>query len=243
MGNVYFQISLDGVSGDTNFARNSSDKVVKKILKSIERILEQGMSLEINCVLTKYNTGLFEKMLEYFKDSKNLVIVPRPVRGEPKDTLIFDQEQLKMFKEAVINNYMRYAEILPPKQYLERLVLLMEDGARDWDCYVPFYVLGTNNYGDISTCTCTGELPRIGNAFNDRENICKVFAEAKNYNPSKRYKACSYCITQYEMFNLYTDGLVGRSDMEKMPSFRIPGVMERIDLIKGKLIKLNLVRK
>ena len=38
------------------------------------------MGLEINCVLTKYNTGLFEKMLEYFRGAKNFVIMPRPVR-------------------------------------------------------------------------------------------------------------------------------------------------------------------
>jgi len=48
-------------------------------VENIEHILKGGMGLEINCVLTKYNTGLFEDMLKHFKGYKNLVIVPRPV--------------------------------------------------------------------------------------------------------------------------------------------------------------------
>ncbi len=241
LGNIYFQISLDGVTGEANFARNGSDKVVKKILNDIEQILEQGMGLEINCVLTKYNTGLFEEMLNYFKDSKNLVIAPRPVRGKPKAALNFSEEQLESFKKIAIKNYQIYANILPSKHYMERLVSLMETGTRKWKCYVPYYVLGANNYGDISTCTCTGELPRIGNIFNESEKIGNIFSKNEGYIPQKKYSACSYCITQYEMLNLYTEDLINRADMEKVPSFRIPGVMDRVDLIKKRLIDLNLV--
>lgn len=237
LGNVYFQISLDGVTAVTNYARSNEEQILKKILKSIELILAQGMGLEINCVLTKYNTGQFEEMLKCFNDSSsNLVIVPRPVRGQPKDSLNFDKQQVIDFEKIVIEKYDHYSKILPAKQYMERLVFLMKNGVRNWNCYVPFYVLGVNNYGDVSTCTCAGDLPKIGSIFSGKKKICDNIGSLKNYNPSIRYKPCSYCITQYEMFNLYTDGLISEADMLKIPSFRIQGVMDRVNLIKESLV-------
>ncbi len=179
LGNVYFQISLDGASGKTNFARNGNNLVVKKILENIEHILKNGMGLEINCVLTKYNTGLFDDMLKKFKGYKNFVIRPRPVRNEPKDILNFNKDQIKAFKKITINNYDLYSEILPPREYLERLVYVMENERRNWNCYVPFYVLGINNYGDVNTCTRTDDLKRIGNIFDSSINMNKIFKDKK----------------------------------------------------------------
>ena len=242
LGNVYFQISLDGTSGKTNFARTGSDIMVKKILGNIKHILKSGMGLEINCVLTKYNTGLFEQMLKYFKGYKNFVIVPRPVRGEPKNILNFNRRQLQIFKKTVFDKYELYSDILPPKKYIERLIYIMEQGHKNWNCYVPFYILGVNNYGDINTCTRTGELPMLGNIFDNSTNINKIFRDYKNYAPASKSEPCSYCIIQYEMMNLYTEGLIDKKEMQKIPSFRIPGVMERIDEIKKKLINFGMVK-
>jgi MoaA/NifB/PqqE/SkfB family radical SAM enzyme len=241
LGNVYFQISLDGASGARNFARNGNDKVVDTILKNAKRILKNGMGLEINCVLTKYNTGFFGEMLEYFRGAKNFVIVPRPVRGEPRAILDFDKDQARSFKELVIDKYQPYSDILPPKQYLERLVFLMQNGHRDWGCYVPFYVMGVNNYGDVHTCTRTGDLPIVGNIFNDPKRIDKIFKEYKSYIPEEKHEPCSYCIIQYEMMNLYSDGLIRKSELEKIPSFKIPGVLERVEEIKKRLIDLKIL--
>lgn len=242
LGNVYFQISLDGIDGDTNFARNSSDLVVKRILQNITCILESGMGLEINCVLTKYNTGSFKKILEYFKDCKKLVIVPRPVRGGPRSILDFNKKQICDFKKIVVDEYDSYENILPPKKYIERLIAVMESGHKDLSCYVPFYVIGSDNYGNINTCTRTDDLPLVGNVFTDSVKISKTFKNHKNYNPDSRPEPCSYCITQYEMLNLYTEGLIDKEDMQKIPSFRIPGVMERVDEIKKNLIDSGLIK-
>ena len=242
LDNVYFQISLDGIDGNTNFARNSNDLVVKKILENITCILDNGMGLEINCVLTKHNTGSFEKILEYFKDYKNFVIVPRPVRGEPRSILNFDEKQIRDFKKIVIDEYDKYQGILPPKKYIERLISVMENGYRGLNCYVPFYVIGSDNYGNINTCTRADDLPLIGNVFTDQIKIAKTFENNKNYNPDSRPEPCSYCIIQYEMMNLYTDGLIDKKEMQKIPSFKIPGVMERVDEIKKNLIDSDFVK-
>ncbi len=242
LGNVYFQISLDGVSGKTNFARNGNDTAVEKILGNIKQILKNNIGLEINCVLTKYNTNSFEIMLRYFKGAKNFVLVPRPVRGGPRTILDFSDDQLQDFKKLVIGKYDLYSDILPPKEYLERLIDVMENGRRNWNCYVPFYVMGVDNYGDIGACTRTDDLPMIGNIFDNSRKIDKIFKSNKNYAPASKPEPCSYCIIQYEMMNLYTEGIIGQKEMEKIPSFKIPGVMARVDEIRKRLIALGMVK-
>lgn len=243
LGNVYFQISLDGIDGKTNFARNENDIIVKRILENAKCILENGMGLEINCVLTKYNTGDLRKILEYFKDYDNLVIVPRPVRGEPRSVLDFNKKQIENFKEVVINDYDLYKKILPPKEYLKRLINVMEKGNRTDNCYVPFFVIGSDNYGNINTCTRADDLPPIGNIFEEASKIQQTFQSNKNYDPKSRPSPCSYCIIQYEMMNLYVEDLVSREEMQKIPTFKMNGVMKRVDEIKENLIKSGLVSK
>jgi len=118
----------------------------------------------------------------------------------------------------------------------------MKHGHRNWNCYVPFYVTGINNYGDINTCTRTDNLPVLGNIFDNSKIIDKTFAESKNYIPASKPKPCSYCIIQYEMMNLYTEGLIDKNEMQKIPSFKTIGIMERVDEIKKKLIDLGLIK-
>ena len=241
LGNIYFQISLDGIDGNTNFARNSNDLIVRRILKNITCILESGMGLEINCVLTKHNTGSFKKILEYFKDYKNFVIVPRPVRGGPRNILDFNKKQIRDFKKVVVDEYNNYKNILPSLKYIERLISIMENGYRGLNCYVPFYVIGSDNYGNVNTCTRADDLPLIGNVFNNPLEIAKTIRNRENYNPNSRPEPCSYCIIQYEMMNLYTEGLIDEKEMRRIPSFKIPGVMDRIDEIRKNLIDSGLV--
>lgn len=242
LDNVYFQISLDGVTSSTNTARTSNETIIKRILENTKRIMNLRIGLEINCVLTKYNTAKFGKMLKFFGTKNNLMIVPRPVRGEPREILDFTSEQINLFKNFIKNNYSEYESILPPIAYFNRMIDIIENKKRGFNCYVPFFVFGENNYGDVSTCTCTNNLPLLGNIFTDGKAIADLLRKRGNYLPDSRLKPCSYCITQYEMMNLYVDGLIGKNDLLKTPSYRFPGVLEMIDKIKNELICHGIVR-
>lgn len=94
----------------------------------------------------------------------------------------------------------------------------------------------------MNTCTRTDDLPMLGNVFDSSKSIDKIFKNNKNYIPASKPKSCSYCIIQYEMMNLYTEGLIDKNEMQKIPSFRIAGVMERVDEIKKNLIGLGIVK-
>lgn len=237
MGNVFFQISLDGVTKESNEGRTGNGQITQKILDNIVYILEKGIGVEINCVLTKDNTGFFDKMLKYFKGFPNLVIIPRPVRGEPKDTLNFTAEQLEAFKTAALDGYEEFRDILPPRVYLERLVKMMETEARQSPCYVPFFVLGMDNYGTVETCPCGGNLPKLGNVFKNPQEISQTFKKFENYSVINDYHDCSYCMVQYELINLYIEGAINRDEMLRIPSFQYPGVLENIDSTKDRLVE------
>lgn len=235
MGNIYFQISLDGATQETNRARTPNGHITEKVLGNIQRIAEKGMPMEINCVLTNHNTGDFDTMLDALKDTGDIVVVPRPVRGNGRQLMNFTPQQLQSFKEVVLDRFEEYESILPPKPYLQRLVKMMESGARADRCYVPFFVQGVDNYGNAETCSCGGTMPMLGNVLDDAEEVFDKHRSAENYDPGEDHDDCSYCMTQYEIMNLYMEGAISREDMLRIPSFRYGGVLDEVDKIGTRL--------
>lgn len=235
MGNIYFQISLDGVTPETNKARTPNGRITEKVLANIQQIAEKDMPMEINCVLTNRNTGSFDTMLDTLKGVGDIVVVPRPVRGGGRQLMDFTPEQLETFKGVVLDRFDEYESVLPPKPYLERLVKMMETGARSDRCYVPFFVQGVDNYGNAETCSCGGTMPMLGNVLDDSSEVFDKHREATNYDPGEDHDDCSYCMTQYEIMNLYIEGAISREDMLRIPSFRYDGVLDEVDKIGARL--------
>lgn len=58
------------------------------------------------------------------------MIVPRPVRGEPRSILDFNEQQILEFERCIIDNYNKYNNILPPLPYFERLINIMKTGKK-----------------------------------------------------------------------------------------------------------------
>ncbi len=241
MGNVYFQVSIDGTTKDTNWARTSNPLITQKVVDNITHISNSGMPIEINCVLTQHNTGSFEEMLSTFKDLNDIVIIPRPVRGEPKDVMNFTPEQLKEFRSVALGKYDEYRAILPPKIYLERLIGMMETGARADRCYVPFFVMGVDNYGKAETCSCGPGMPSLGNVLNEPDEVFAQHASFNNYSPDELYDDCGYCMTQYELMNLYIEGAVSAEEMRRIPTYRFDGVIDQIEQTREQLVQRNIL--
>lgn len=234
MRNITFQISIDGVTKESNYAKSHSEKVTEKVIKNIEFMSEVDIGVEINCVLTKYNTDKFLGFLEKFKDCNNFIIIPRPVRGEPKETLNFSIKQIIDFEKVLIENYERYAKILPPKAYINRLIWIMKQDKRDTGCYIPFFVQSIDGYGNLEECPIGLITEKTNNIFelHKKDNIkCKCF---------KENNLCKNCTNQYEMFNLYVEGIITKEELRKMPSLNSDEIIKNIDEIKVEIIKKEL---
>jgi MoaA/NifB/PqqE/SkfB family radical SAM enzyme len=215
--------------------------ITQKVVENLQRISEKGMPIEINCVLTCHNTGSFDTMLDTLKDMSDIVVVPRPVRGDGRQLLNFTQEQLEAFRGVVIDRYDDYKSILPPKPYLDRLVKMMVDGHRLDKCYVPFFVQGVDNYGNAETCSCGGTMPMLGNVLEHVDEVFDRHRSSTNYDPEERHDDCSYCMTQYEIMNMYIEGVIGKEDMLRIPSFRFGGVLDEVDRTGARLLDKGIL--
>lgn len=241
MGNIVFQISLDGIDYKSNYTRTHNEKITKKILDNIDLILEYGFGVEINCVLTKYNISNFLDMLERYKNAKNFLIVPRPVRGEPKDVLKCSTEQLIEFENTIKKHYDEFKNILPPMEYFNRLLKMMIEEKREYRCYIPYFILSVDGYGNMEQCPCglTGDYKY--NLLSNEADFKNILLDSK-YNIFKKYKECTYCMTQYELINLYIDGEITENDLKKVPSLNSEEIIRDIIKIK-EMINMKIIKE
>ena len=238
MGNVSFQISIDGATAESNYAKSHSAQITERVLSNIEYMIKENIGVEINCVLTKHNTDKLLEFLERFKNASNFIIVPRPVRGEPKEILNFSQEQVLIFEKLMKKNYEKYSNILPPKAYIDRLIEIMKKDQRNTSCFIPFFVQSIDGYGNFEECPI-GLINEINNNIFDFQN-------EKNMN-IKHYvfedkNLCKNCTNQYEMFNLYVEGKITKEELRKMPSLNSDKIIANIDDIKENVIKSEIKR-
>lgn len=238
MKNVTFQISIDGVTAKSNYAKSHNEKITKKVLENIDYIIKQNIGLEINCVLTKYNINTFSKFLERFKNANNFIIVPRPVRGAPREILNFTQEQVNAFEKFLNEEYDMYSKILPPKAYIDRLISIMKKNKRTMKCYIPFFVQSIDGYGNLEECP-------IGLITKCKNNVF-MLENSQNYSLNHKVfvdnSICENCTNQYEMFNLYVEGLITKEELRKIPSLNSKKIIEHIDYIKTDIIKCEMNR-
>lgn len=236
MGNISFQISIDGVTAESNYAKSHSAKVTERVLSNIEYMIKEDIGVEINCVLTKYNTDKFLEFLEKFKNANNFIIVPRPVRGEPKDSLNFSKKQVLIFEKIIIENYEKYAKILPPKIYIDRLLEIMKRDKRSTNCYIPLFVQSIDGYGNLEECPIGLITKSINNIFNFQNNE-NIHIENHIFEESN---LCKNCTNQYEMFNLYVEGKITEGELKKMPSLNSDKIISHINDIKEDIIKSEI---
>ncbi|MBR1802711.1 MAG: phosphotransferase [Clostridia bacterium] len=242
MGNVTFQVSIDGATAESNYAKSHNALVTKRVLDNLDYMIKKGLGVEINCVLTKYNTDKFLEFLERFKDANDFMVVPRPVRGKPREVIDFSTKQVLIFEQQVKENFERYKKILPPKEYIDRLIEMMKTGKRNSYCYIPFFVLSIDGYGNFEQCPI-GLMPR------KRQNIIEGTVEKNeilihsNYQVINNYQLCEYCIVQYEMLNLYVEGKISKEELRRMPSLNSDMTTMHIDEIKQDIIMKDLKKQ
>ncbi len=235
MKNVTFQVSLDGVTEKSNYAKSHSKFITEKVLENIKSMLDEGLGVEVNCVLTKYNTDKFLEFLKEFKNATNFIIFPRPVRGGAKETIGFSKEQVLEFEKTIMENFQEYKNILPPKEYLYRLIEIMKNDKRDSACYIPFFVLSIDGYGNFEKCPIGLLYSSQKNILNQTVNKDEILIKSE-YQVMNQYLLCKYCIVQYEMFNLYVEGKITKEELKKMPSLNSDTIVSHIEEIKHNIL-------
>ena len=196
-------------------------------------MVECGLGVEINCVLTKYNIDYFEKFLQKYKNADNFIIIPRPVRGLPKEVLNFDKIQIEKFEKMINYNYNQYKDIIPSRKYFERLINIMKNDIRAYKCYIPYFVQSIDGYGNFEDCPIGLITDTKFNVLED--NNCQINKKIFD-NP----KLCKNCTNQYEMFNLYVEDKIDENDLKKIPSLNSNIIIAHIQKIKKEIVMEEL---
>lgn len=229
MGNICFQVSIDGIDHKSNYPKSHYENVTNRVIENINYMVECGLEVEINCVLTKYNIDYFQDFLQKYKNANNFIIIPRPVRGLPKEVLNFNKIQIKKFEKMINDNYEQYKDIIPSRKYFERLINIMKNDTREYKCYIPYFVQSIDGYGNFEDCP-------IGLITDTKFNVL----EDNNHQINKKIfdnpKLCKNCTNQYEMFNLYVEDKIDENDLKKIPSLNSDIIISHIQEIKKEIV-------
>jgi MoaA/NifB/PqqE/SkfB family radical SAM enzyme len=189
-------VSLDGSGPDMNRLRQSvngmTDATLQGILENISRLLEAGIPVEIQTVLSEANADSLVSSLNDYLDrfpTENFMVSIFPVRPFPGGLQAPDLE-------AVLSNYHLYEEILPSRDYMEGLVHSIS-GPRRERCRVPDHV----------------SFRVLDHAW-DPEATCRVyFCECGGL----RHFYGEICSTCYTHYDLYHSILGGRTSPDHIP--------------------------
>lgn len=229
MGNICFQVSIDGIDHKSNYTKSHFENVTNRVIENIDYMVERGLGVEINCVLTKYNIDYFEKFLQKYKDANNFIIIPRPVRGLPKEVLNFNKIQIEKFEKMINDNYNQYKDIIPSRKYFERLINIMKNDIREYKCYIPYFVQSIDGYGNFEDCP-------IGLITDSKFNVLEDNDHKINKKTFNDPKLCKNCTNQYEMFNLYVEDRIDENDLKKIPSLNSDIIIAHIQKIKKEIV-------
>lgn len=221
--NLHLQVSLDGCSLESNWARVRGDKSLHdRIISGLELVLQKGINLEINCVLNKFNTGfLAETVMTLYEKGKRVKFLPYPIRGSQRYGLLPEKEQLEALNK-LLDLYEIYSSILPPKPYLERLQAYFRGGARRKEkCNIPHCLFQIFDDGMLAACVNMWTMD-IGNVLTGDHKVLETLGHERVHElltASEPTLYCRSCYTPWDIINLYLEGEIKLFDLMQMPLY------------------------
>ncbi|ALK08134.1 radical SAM protein [Blastochloris viridis] len=235
--NVTLQISLDSHLFEGNSFRVPRGDLHDKIIARIAAAIEAGLPLEVYAVVhsrSAQHLVAFAAWLDRF--GTELRFLPFPVRGPDSAHFACRPDQIGHV-EALAAAFERFARILPPKAYLDRLVRFLHDGGRSARCHLPRLVVSSFSDGTITACPNIW-FSELGNAAGDgwQAALARV-GRAPLYRallaPRPRLAACRGCFTPWDLLSLYFDDDISLDELCASPPYRPAAVRERIAGIKA----------
>jgi len=236
-GNVHLQFSIDGIDIASNFARIKNLKLQERVISYLNKTCELEIPLEINCVVTKYNCTKIFEFAKYLSKFKKVLLVPRPIRGEPKRMFGPSKKQIKLFEQQFLKEYKKTKSVLPPNAYMEELLFLLKNNKRNSSCRIPCLVLSSFDNGDLNICTCNSRLGNFGNLTKGKEKdiLQKIESFNLKFKKIKRINGCESCMNQYDILNLYLEDRVSDSELKRIPLYSDTQIFNYIKKFKAKI--------
>jgi MoaA/NifB/PqqE/SkfB family radical SAM enzyme len=224
--------SVDGHTPELNALRTPKVDWARRIIDGMLSAVEAGVPVEVYTVLTKHNTDALYDFACYLAEldrKADLRLLPFPVRGEIASELWPAQDQFASVAR-LLENYASFADILPPPEFLKRLLDFGLSRRRTARCRVPLSFMQTFDDGVVASCSNCWASP-LGNLLKDenvlhqvgKANIHKLFLR----NPP-RFPFCKGCFTPFDVVNVYLDGGCSLEEISAMDLYSSPAVRDRL---------------
>lgn len=235
--NLVIQMSLDSCMFQGNSYRAQNQKHHQILLNRLDSLAKSKLPIEIYGVLHDRSIDDIQVFAEWLnRFDADLVYFPYPVRGPNTEAFKVRPYQWKSI-ETLLSNYERYARILPPRRYLEKLLNFYEEDKRNFSCHLPRLVASTFNDGVLTACPNIW-MVNLGNILTrDWQQTLEKVGDMKVYElllaGTPRLKECHSCFTPWDILSLYIEDEITLHDLHCSPTYRQSSVTNRINEVKA----------
>ncbi len=238
IGNVGFNLSLDGHTPEMNAMRWRSSRLGERVMAALDAVAAVGRPLEITMVVSAANAAHLLDFLAFLATLPcRVVLIPIPVRGIHSERL-FGVEARRAFADRLQSLPGAFAPVLGPAAYYHRLADFLdgEDGVRRHRCHLTAAAVQLFDTGAITPCP-VGWTAEIANVRRDGIDAASaVIGEHKLYDLMQRdpprVPVCRSCFSQADVLNLYLDGAIDLAELAVMPLFAAPAARQRLVELK-----------
>jgi len=205
MGNIIFQVSLDGHTFDMNKTRFRTEAQFNRVTKTINSIIDRGFFIEINTVINPSNIKNMKNFMDHLVSlDGNIRVFPYPVRWV--ENFEIDKKDLEILE--AISTDKKYGKIMPLNIYMNKMIELLRS-KRTFPCFVPKVILGVSESGPIRKCACgISGTNMIYDGIDFDKMIEPMIVGEENALISN---LCDTCFTNYDFYNLLL-GVEGKTE-------------------------------
>jgi MoaA/NifB/PqqE/SkfB family radical SAM enzyme len=245
LGNVGFNLSLDGHTLEMNSSRWRSDRVMSKVMSAFHSILKSLGEVELTNVITDVNVGGYEEFLNFLMHQPgNVISVPLPVRGVHASVL-FQSGSRQDFATLLPELVKPYGRVLAPAPFCLSLArfLMVDRGVRERRCHVPNFSVQLFDSGEVTPCS-VGWTVSIGNALEtgvdavvEQIGTHKIYEMLTRSRP--RVPVCRSCYSLLDSVNLFLEGEMTLQEITRFPQYRAQPIQQRLLSLRERILKTN----
>lgn len=211
--NLSVIMSIDGHTHEMNSYRVKSVGLHNKLMSSLDKMVKEGIYVEIYCVLNNRNTPIIHKFADFLLETYNgqVGLTPFPVRHHAAEKYGPKQEQVGGL-EFLIENFDHYKHIVPPLEYLKDLSsFIFTSSKRKLRCLTPFLMFQSFDNGTVTPCPYAW-FDKLGNISQEPDAVVQNYGSTRTYDflttDPPRSPFCKTCFTDTHALALYYNGII-----------------------------------
>jgi len=216
--NLSIIVSIDGHTHEMNQYRVRSQSIHRKLISNLDRVVNEGIYVEIYCVLNNKNTPVIDEFADFLLDKYNgdVGLTPFPVRHHAAPKYGPQPDQLEGIKR-LIDNFEHYKKIVPSLAYLTDLYDFISTSAkRKIRCLTPFLMFQSFHNGTVTPCPYAW-FDKVGNISQNPEEVVSNYGNTRTYDflttDPPRAPFCKSCFTDTHALALYYNGVIELDDL------------------------------